>query len=81
MKEEAVTERQLIAMLRQADPAAKVNLQGCDCINRATRVWKADSNPRNPYAGEIMVGFDEGSHPYATRGFELLTEPPPGSEE
>ena len=68
-------------MLQQADPAARVNLQGCDCINPATRIWKADGNPRNPYAGEIMVGFAEPTSTYVTGVFELLADPPPPTSE
>ena len=68
-------------MLQQADPEARVNLQGCDCINPATRFWKAESDPRNYYAGEIMVGFDDSTDRYLTRGFELLAEPPQSNPE
>ena len=81
MKKEAVTVHQLIAMLQQADPAAKVNLQGCDCINPATRIWKPDGKSRSAYAGEIMIGFAEPTSPFITRGFELLAEPPPKSPD
>ena len=79
--EEAVTVQQLIAMLQQAEPTAKVNLQGCDCINPATRIWKADDKPRNYYAGQIMIGFDEGGSSFLTKRFELLAKPPATTEQ
>lgn len=75
-----ITVSELIAILQQADPAAPVYLEGCDCINPANQVWLADDDPRNHYRKSIMVGYGQPGDSFLTRGFTPLTrsaDPPP----
>ena len=57
MMETPLTVRELSAILEQAHPDSRIFLQGCDCINQATKVRIGRPDSYQDYQGQLMLGF------------------------
>ena len=55
--ETPLTVRELIAVLEQAHPDSQIFLEGCDCINQATKVRLGRPDSHQDYQSQLMLGF------------------------
>ena len=69
--ETPLTVRELIAVLEQAHPDSRIFLEGCDCINQATKVWIGRQDSYQDYQGQLMLGFGRRNSEI-TRGWREL---------
>ena len=71
MKEHAMNVHQLIKAISKCDPAAMVDMEGCDCNSRVFGVYRMDD-------GEILLGreeWDGSDFPEKTSGKYTRIEP------
>lgn len=71
MMETPLTVRELIAILEQAHPDSRIFLEGCDCINQATKVRIGRPDSYLDYRGQLMLGFGR-RNTEITRGWREL---------
>lgn len=55
--ETPLTVKELIAILEQSPPYSQIFLEGCDCINQATKVWIGRPDSYQDYQGQLTLGF------------------------
>ena len=73
--ETPLTVRELIAVLEQAHPDSHIFVQGCDCINQATKVWGGRRASHEDYQGQLMLGFGPRNS-YTSSGWrEIYPDP------
>ena len=71
MKETPMTVDELRTLLAHLPPDLHIFLEGCDCINRATKLWQGRPNSCEEYQGQLMLGFGPRDS-YVTRGWREL---------
>ena len=77
--ETPLTVQALREFLAACPPETRIFLQGCDCINRATKAWVGKPSSYKDYQGQVMLGFGRRGA-YLTRGCQEAApnpEPPP----
>ena len=77
--EPPLTAGALREFLAACPPEARIYLQGCDCINPASKAWIGKPSAYEDYQGQIMLGFGPRDS-YLTRPWQEAwpdPEPPP----